>query len=183
MIKQHKQSWTKGDSMANLATELSTAIQQDMQLVAYSILHAINTNQYDSTADFETFMGSGFVERNITAISAMAEENPLRIGEVKLYAVPSVKNAPAINLYLARNLCEVKQLHIKRPEYEKGMSRIYDVSHRMNLEIEVNESNQYKTLYKLREEAEIIPMFLGTLREGFIDSEGQSIQLDKGMNK
>lgn len=165
--------------MASLASNLQIAIQQDYALIAYGILYAINTNQYDSTANFEDFMESGFISRNIEGINDIRNQNPLQLGLVKLYAVPSIKNAPAINLYLARNLYEVKQLHTKQPEYERGKSRIHDISAWLSLEVDINGQGTFKSLSQLKDEAQTIPCFIGTLSEGLIDKNGLPIDFMK----
>lgn len=165
--------------MTTLAQQLQVAIQQDYALIAYGILYAINTNQYDSTANFEDFMESGFIARNIEGINDIRNQNPLQLGLVKLYAVPSIKNAPAINLYLARNLYEVKQLHTKQPEYERGKSRIHDISEWLNLEVDINNDGTFKSLSELKNEAQAIPCFIGTLSEGLIGTNGLPINLNK----
>lgn len=164
--------------MTTLAQQLQVAIQQDYALIAYGILYAINTNQYDSTANFEDFMESSFIARNIEGINEMRERNPLQLGLVKLYAVPSIKNAPAINLYLARNPYEVKQQHVKQPEYERGKSHIHDISTWLGLEVDINNDGTFKSLAELKNEAQTIPCFVGTLSEGLINESGLPIKLN-----
>ncbi len=166
--------------MASLASNLQIAIQQDLKFLAYSILHAINTNQYDSNTDFETFYASDFVEKNIVAINELAESNPLQIGMAKLYAVPSVRDAPATNLYFAHNLFEVKQLHMKQPQYEPGKSRIYDITTWSGVELDINGQGTFKSLAELKSELPKVPYFIGTLSEGIIDKNGLPIDLIKG---
>ena len=163
----------------NLANNLQIAIQQDLKFLAYSILHAINTNQYDAMTDFDTFEKSDFVTRNIVAINELAESNPLQIGVAKLYAVPSVHNAPSVNLYFARNPFEVKQLHTKQAEYERGKSRIYDISTWSGIEIDINGQGVFKSLSELKNEVQTVPYFIGTLSEGLIDKNGLPIDFMK----
>jgi len=165
--------------MTTLAQQLQVAIQQDYALIAYGILYAINTNQYDSTADFEDFMESGFIARNIEGINDIRNRNPLQLGLVKLYAVPSIKNAPAVSLYFARNPYEVKQLHIKNTEYERGKSRIHDISAWLGLEVDINNDGAFKSLAELKNEAQTIPCFVGTLSEGLINERGKAINLNE----
>lgn len=163
----------------NLASYLQTAIQQDLKFLAYSILYAINTNQYDATANFEIFQNSDFVARNIVAINELAESNPLQIGVAKLYAVPSVRNAPAVNLYFAHNPYEVKQLHTKQAEYERGKSHIYDISEWNGVELDVNGQGTFKSLSELKNEVQTVPCFIGTLSEGLIDKTGNAINFNE----
>ena len=165
--------------MASLASNLQIAIQQDLKFLAYSILHAINTNQYDSNTDFETFHASDFVAKNVVAINELAESNPLQIGVAKLYAVPSVGNAPAINLYFASNPYEVKQLHMKQPEYEQGMSRIYNITAWTSIELDINGQGAFKSMAELKSEVQTVPYFIGTLSEGLIDKNGLPIDFMK----
>ena len=163
----------------NLASYLQTAIQQDLKFLAYSILYAINTNQYDAMTDFETFQNSDFVARNIVAINELAESNPLQIGVAKLYAVPSVRDAPAVNLYFAHNPFEVKQLHTKQPQYEPGKSRIYDITAWSGVELDINGQGTFKSLSELKNEVQTVPYFIGTLLEGLIDKNGLPIDFMK----
>lgn len=163
----------------NLASYLQTAIQQDLKFLAYSILYAINTNQYDAMTDFETFQNSDFVARNIVAINELAERNTLQIGVAKLYAVPSVRNAPAVNLYFAHNPYEVKQLHTKQAEYERGKSHIYDISEWNGVELDVNGQGTFKSLSELKNEVQTVPCFIGTLSEGLIDKTGNAINFNE----
>lgn len=163
----------------NLASNLQMAIQQDLKFLAYSILHAINTNQYDATTDFDTFSKSDFVAKNIVAINELASENPLQIGIVKLYAVPSVRNAPAVNLYFAHNPFEVKQLHTKQPQYEPGKSRIYDITAWSGVELDINGQGAFKSLSELKNEVQTVPYFIGTLSEGLIDKTGNAINFNE----
>lgn len=164
----------------NLSSTLQTAIQQDLKFLAYSILYAINTDQYDATTDFATFEDSGFVSRNIAAINELAEQNPLQIGTAKLYAVPSVRNAPSVNLYFARNPFEVKQLHVKQAEYEPGKSRIYDITAWNSIELDINNQGTFKSLSQIKNEVQTVPYFIGTLYEGLIDENGLPIDFSKG---
>lgn len=116
-------------------------------------------------------MESGFIARNIEGINDIRNQNPLQLGLVKLYAVPSVANAPAINLYFAENTQQVRELHSKQVEYERGKSIIHEVSEWLLLEVEINQGDT-KSLLELKNDAHTLPCFIGTLSEGLIDTNG-----------
>lgn len=161
----------------NLTEQFTDALQNEMSFIAYSILYAIETGQATGFEDFETFITNEFTERNKAGIADYMKRNPLQNGEIKLYAVPSVKDAPAISLYFAKNPKEVRELHSKQAEYERGKSIIKDVSEWFSLEIDINEQGKKKSLLELKNDAHTIPCYVGQLSEGFIYENGLSINL------
>ena len=158
-----------------LTEVLQDAIRQNIPHVAYGIIHGLNTGQIQPTDDFQQLFEDGVFHRNIEEIKKLVSENPFQIGLVKLYAVPSMANKPALNLYFARNPYEVKQLHMKQPEYEKGKSRIYDISHWSSLEVKLQHNDTTIRLEDLRDSAQNLPIFVGTLAEGLINEDGMQI--------
>lgn len=156
----------------NLTEQFTDALQNEMSFIAYSILYAIETGQATGFEDSETFITNEFTERNKAGIADYMERNPLQIGEIKLYAVPSVRDAPAVSLYFAENKKQVRELHSKQVEYERGKSIIREASEWFSLEIDINEQGKKKSLLELKNEAHTLPCYVGQLTEGLISSNG-----------
>lgn len=162
-----------------LTEVLQDAIRQNIPHVAYGIIHGLNTGQIRPTDDFQRLLEDGVFHRNIEEIKKLVSENPFQIGLLKIYAIPSVKNKPALHLYIARNTYEVKQLHVKQPEYERGESLIYDISNWSSLEVKFSDTATAVSLESLRDSAQHLPVFLGSLNEGLINKQGVPIDFSK----
>lgn len=162
----------------NLVNQLSFAIKHELEVMAYSILSAIETGQANSTDDYLKFKNSDYIERNKVLIGDYIKRNTLQLGKVKLYAVPSVVNAPAVSLYFAENKKQVQHLHSKQVEYERGKSIIREASEWLLLEVEINQGDT-KSLLELKNEAHTLPCYVGQLTEGLISSNGLPIDFMK----
>jgi len=162
----------------NLVNQLSFAIKHELEVMAYSILSAIETGQANGTDDYLKFKTSDYIERNKVLIEDYIKRNPLQLGKVKLYAVPSIRDAPAVSLYFAENKQQVRELHSKQAEYERGKSTIHEASEWLLLEIEINQGDT-KSLLELKHEAHTLPCYVGQLTEGLISSNGLPIDFMK----